>query len=716
MPVQSACPKCFKPVSMDNRRSGERITCPGCLNQLMAVQTPKGLQLALPAATPPPPIRTQPTTVASVATNVATPQKAAATIVSPANVPRTLHPAASASAPAASMARPARAVTSVISASQPSSASKSEGGSVGGYEKKLREAKQILWIIGALTIGINLYSLATLADEVKLALGKSFQATGLPVPDEVLAGIQNAALQFGYALTGVLICLGIVFVVFGFLVHKFPVTVTATALVLYVSSAIVFGVLDPSTLLQGAIVKVLFVAGLLKALTAAIATLKEKTSSSPSNATVDYFSPAGAVLATVLVGTVGVLTTGVVLGVSSMNKIEQIAQGNAAPPTPAPEPEPSSSSAPSTSTATPPPPAATTAATTPPTPLLKTEDIVRQCEPSVCMIRTPHGLGTGFVVGANLICTNEHVIGIANESQIEVEFPSRGRVTFKGVNLAYTIRGVDLVLLSVPGLPADYVPLPVEKLTNLNKGEKLIFIGNPQGLAMVVTEGAFGSVQTLRGEPWLQLSGSVNHGNSGGPALTMRGQVAGIITLRKSDAEGIGFAIPGDTLDKALHDIRTLPADRVRENVVGFKARQTAGKLLVSSKLGISLIDKMLDTFQEAITNGKSPDDQLESKLPRAAREALLSAAKSLANDASNTLKSLERDGLDSRYADILNRLSRHANAIHSQVADMRGTLNNLISQAEALRNKFKGLQSEAETLLGVDSEDINRVVSNVSH
>ena len=305
-------------------------------------------------------------------------------------------------------------------------------------------------------------------------------------------------------------------------------------------------------------------------------------------------------------------------------------------------------------------------------------------------------------------------MGIADDANIEVEFPSRGKVSYKEITLAYTIRGVDLVILNVPGLPRDYAPISLEPISDLHKGEKLVFIGNPKGLEMVVTEGAYGSVQTMEGVPWLQLSGTVNPGNSGGPALTMRGRVAGIITLKHGDAEGIGFAIPADTLEKALSDIRTFTPDRLKANVAGFKARQAASKLLISSSICLQMIGKTLASLQEVKTSGGKLEEVLNARMSQSDRNKIMVVSQVLNEEVSTTIKSLERDGFDGTSADLLKRLNRHAGAIRGQTTAMRGDLTTLASQATDLLDKFKALETEAESQLDVHKEDIGRVAKNL--
>jgi S1-C subfamily serine protease len=97
--------------------------------------------------------------------------------------------------------------------------------------------------------------------------------------------------------------------------------------------------------------------------------------------------------------------------------------------------------------------------------------------------------------------------------------------------------------------------LPTVKLGNserLTPGEWAIAIGNPLGLDHTVTVGiisATGRTSSQVGVPdkrvnFIQTDAAINPGNSGGPLLNARGEVIGINTAIRANAQGLGFAIP----------------------------------------------------------------------------------------------------------------------------------------------------------------------------
>ena len=107
----------------------------------------------------------------------------------------------------------------------------------------------------------------------------------------------------------------------------------------------------------------------------------------------------------------------------------------------------------------------------------------------------------------------------------------------------------DLALLKVYTATA-----PVLKRTrdghHLEQGETVYTIGSPMGLANTVTSGVFSGYRKMldKNEVYLQTDAPINPGNSGGPLIDGHGNVFGVNTMILSNAEGIGFAIPIETV------------------------------------------------------------------------------------------------------------------------------------------------------------------------
>jgi S1-C subfamily serine protease len=160
--------------------------------------------------------------------------------------------------------------------------------------------------------------------------------------------------------------------------------------------------------------------------------------------------------------------------------------------------------------------------------------------------RVEKGTGSGFILSADgKIVTNAHV----------VEGVDRVKVTLKsGKVLEGKVVGVDRVT-DVAVVKVNAQNLPTVTLGNSDKlvqGEWAIAIGNPLGLDNTVTVGiisATGRSSSQVGIPdkrvsFIQTDAAINPGNSGGPLLNGRGEVIGINTAIRADAQGLGFAIP----------------------------------------------------------------------------------------------------------------------------------------------------------------------------
>ncbi|HHP7245520.1 MAG TPA: HhoA/HhoB/HtrA family serine endopeptidase [Elainellaceae cyanobacterium] len=168
--------------------------------------------------------------------------------------------------------------------------------------------------------------------------------------------------------------------------------------------------------------------------------------------------------------------------------------------------------------------------------------------PSPSFEQRLQGQGSGFIIDSEgIILTNAHVVDRADRVTILLK---DGR-TFDG-----EVRGVDEVTdLAVVKIDADQSGLPVAPLgdsDDIQVGDWAIAVGNPLGLDNTVTLGIVSTLNrssAIVGIPdkridFIQTDAAINPGNSGGPLLNDRGEVIGINTAIRANANGIGFAIP----------------------------------------------------------------------------------------------------------------------------------------------------------------------------
>ena len=162
--------------------------------------------------------------------------------------------------------------------------------------------------------------------------------------------------------------------------------------------------------------------------------------------------------------------------------------------------------------------------------------------------RQVRGQGSGFITNKNgIILTNAHVVSGAD----------RVTVTLKdGREFEGTVTGTDQVTdLAVVKINPQGENLPIANLGDSEQvqvGDWAIAVGNPVGLNNTVTLGIISTLARSSAQvgipdkriDFLQTDAAINPGNSGGPLLDQQGNVIGINTAIRADANGIGFAIP----------------------------------------------------------------------------------------------------------------------------------------------------------------------------
>jgi len=216
--------------------------------------------------------------------------------------------------------------------------------------------------------------------------------------------------------------------------------------------------------------------------------------------------------------------------------------------------------------------------------------------------RVELGTGSGFILSSDgRMITNAHVIAGAESVKVTLK---DGR-TFPG-----KVVGVDSVT-DVAVVKIEAKNLPTVRLGTAEKlipGEWAIAIGNPLGLDNTVTAGIISALDRSSSQvgvpekrvSFIQTDAAINPGNSGGPLLNARGEVIGMNTAIRAGAQGLGFAIPIETVQRIAEQLFTkgrvehpylgivmvtLTPDLRKEinqsDNVGFKVTQDNGVLIV---------------------------------------------------------------------------------------------------------------------------------------
>jgi len=187
-------------------------------------------------------------------------------------------------------------------------------------------------------------------------------------------------------------------------------------------------------------------------------------------------------------------------------------------------------------------------------------DVVRQVMPSVVLISTTEGLGSGVVLDrSGNIVTNAHVAGSATTFKVQVP----GDPAPREATLVGSYRPDDLAVIRVSD-PSGLQPAKFADSAKAQAGDVVLAVGNPLGLSSSVTSGIISATGRVVAEPAsadgpgatlpdaIQTSAPINPGNSGGALVTTAGEVVGIPTLTAgslgngAQAQGIGFAIPSN--------------------------------------------------------------------------------------------------------------------------------------------------------------------------
>lgn len=172
------------------------------------------------------------------------------------------------------------------------------------------------------------------------------------------------------------------------------------------------------------------------------------------------------------------------------------------------------------------------------------------------------GGGSGFIVTSDgLIATNKHVAGI-DGAKYSVITQDGKKYDAKVLSLD-PISDFAILKIEASNLPT----VEFGNSDDLDVGQRVIAIGNALGefqntvtvgvlsgkeRSITASDATGSSSETLDG--LLQIDAAINEGNSGGPLLNVKGQVVGVntATAAKSTAEGLGFAIPINTLKVAV--------------------------------------------------------------------------------------------------------------------------------------------------------------------
>jgi serine protease Do len=171
-----------------------------------------------------------------------------------------------------------------------------------------------------------------------------------------------------------------------------------------------------------------------------------------------------------------------------------------------------------------------------------------------------NGMGTGILIDPRgYIITNHHVVDEVNLIRVRLNDG-----TNVGAKIVARDAEADLALLKIDvnrSLPV----IPLGTANDLMVGETVVAIGNAYGYEHTVTMGIVSAIKRdvvlnkeVSYKSLIQTDASINPGNSGGPLLNINGELVGVNVAIRAGAQGIGFAIPVDSMLRVAADMLSI--------------------------------------------------------------------------------------------------------------------------------------------------------------
>jgi S1-C subfamily serine protease len=171
------------------------------------------------------------------------------------------------------------------------------------------------------------------------------------------------------------------------------------------------------------------------------------------------------------------------------------------------------------------------------------------------------GVGSGVViVDKGVILTNLHVVSSARRVSVVFADGLESDATVMGVHAEH-----DLAVLQAKTVPDDLTPATMRSTADLAPGDEVIAVGFPFGIGPSVSAGVVSGLRREFRSPegkrvltnLIQFDAAANPGSSGGPLVTVDGEVVGIVTGILNPTEqrvfvGIGFAVPIENAASAV--------------------------------------------------------------------------------------------------------------------------------------------------------------------
>lgn len=280
-------------------------------------------------------------------------------------------------------------------------------------------------------------------------------------------------------------------------------------------------------------------------------------------------------------------------------------------------------------------------------------------DPKADIISEPASQGSGIIISEKgFIVTNAHVVGNSTQNNIKIVLNTKEE--FSGKVIGFDSK-TDIAVIKVEksGLKAATFGNSDE----VKVGSSALALGNPLGLdfASSLTRGIVSAINRCSGGvsnslvKYIQTDAAINPGNSGGPLINMYGQVIGMNSSKivVAHCEGMGFAIPSNTIKSVVDDI--------------------IDKGYVSGRVRLGIVGKMVSNYEAQIYN--VPVGVMISEM---SKDSTLIAVGVQAGDIITKINDVNVTSLDAFYAELYN----HKPGESVKLSIYRASTNRLNSQS----------------------------------
>jgi Trypsin-like peptidase domain len=325
------------------------------------------------------------------------------------------------------------------------------------------------------------------------------------------------------------------------------------------------------------------------------------------------------------------------------------------------------------------------------------DELVKECLPSVAIVKGKLGHGTGFMLPQNVLATNAHVVSLEFEENIRVHFPSAPKAQqgpYKAKFIWADLRR-DLAFLEVN---CDVEPLELAEDYTLKPGQEVIAIGSPglggkDFLPNSPTKGLMSNMYKINRQQFYALSMSVNPGNSGGPVIDMSGKVLGMVTLKAKDKDGIAFAIPLEDLNNGYHQEVLAQGREAGVELTSWLRASTVFERIIylgeEYLLGLDTYSRAMDL---AHSRGASPNDGLKSVTKEMAER--IKQVNAVFSDAleQNLRLVVDDKNIDPEIRQRIGKMWECCREMKSYFDQPRGTIDSYRAKKTQLRRQFHEL------------------------